>query len=54
MNKMTFNEMYSRILEILPDASCGEDNEGQIVIYTNKKEVKDEDGNDVLVDFEPE
>jgi len=32
---MTFNELYSKVLEILPHATMGEDNDGQLVIYTN-------------------
>ena len=36
---MTFDEMYSRVLDILPEATCEEDNYGQIIIYTNMKEV---------------
>jgi len=33
---MTLNEMLNRVREILPNASVGEDNDGQIVIYTDK------------------
>ena len=32
---MSFNELYAKILEILPNATMGEDEEGQIVVYTN-------------------
>lgn len=43
---MTMNELLSRIQEILPNASVGEDNDGQIVIYTNLVEA-----NESLVDM---
>jgi len=36
---MTFNELYAAILEVLPNAEIGEDNEGQVVIYTGLREV---------------
>lgn len=32
---MNFDEFYSRVLEIMPGAEVGEDNEGQLIIYTN-------------------
>jgi hypothetical protein len=32
----TFTELLSAILTILPDAQIGEDNDGQLVIFTNK------------------
>lgn len=32
---MTFNELVCAILEVCPTASFGEDNEGQIIIYTD-------------------
>jgi hypothetical protein len=32
----TFDELLSAILKILPDAQLGEDNDGQLIIYTNK------------------
>ena len=31
----TFDDLCAAILEILPQASFGEDNDGQVVIYTN-------------------
>jgi len=34
---MTFDELMRAILNILPNAQSGDDNDGQIVIYTNKK-----------------
>lgn len=36
---MTFDELKQAVLEILPDATLGwDDNDGQIVIYTNLTE----------------
>lgn len=35
---MTFDELMRAILAILPNAQLGEDNDGQIVVYTNKKQ----------------
>ena len=46
-----FDELLRDILEILPNATVGEDNEGQLVIYTNLKVVSS-DGH--LVDMEDE
>jgi len=40
---MTFDELYAKVLEIQPFATMGEDNEGQIVIYTGLREVPDQD-----------
>ena len=34
---MTYNEMYKKVLEIFPDAQFEEDNDGQLVIYTDTK-----------------
>jgi hypothetical protein len=34
---MTFDDLMRAILNILPNAQLGEDNDGQIVVYTNKK-----------------
>ena len=31
---MTFDELYSKINEALPDPVFGTDNEGQIIVYT--------------------
>lgn len=39
----TFNELLTQVLSIIPNASVGEDNDGQLIIYTNLTE--DEDGN---------
>lgn len=44
---MTFDELYRKILEILPNATMGEDNEGQLVISTGLWE---QDGG-VLVEY---
>ena len=47
MKFKTTNDLLRAILKILPHASIGEDNDGQIVIYTNMQEtpngVKDMD-----------
>jgi len=32
---MTMDEFMKKVLEVVPDAEFGDDNEGQIVIYTN-------------------
>ena len=32
---MTFDEMLRKVLEVLPNATAEEDNDGQIVLYTN-------------------
>jgi hypothetical protein len=32
---MTFDEVYSAILKILPNAALDTDNEGQLIVYTN-------------------
>lgn len=34
---MTYDELVKAILAILPDATFGDDNGGQIVIYTDLK-----------------
>lgn len=46
---MKTDDLLRAILAILPGASIDEDFEGQLVIYTDKKE--DPDGN--LIDFVP-
>lgn len=35
---MTLSERLSGALEMLPEASLGEDNDGQLVVYTNLRE----------------
>jgi len=37
VNPTTLDELNSKITEILPDAWIGEDNEGQLIVYTNLK-----------------
>jgi hypothetical protein len=32
---MTFNELYRAILEVLPAAQLDEDQDGQIIVYTD-------------------
>lgn len=36
---MTFDEFMAKVLEAFPEAMVGEDNDGQLVIYTNLREV---------------
>jgi hypothetical protein len=43
---MTYKELCDKIMAIIPTASFGEDNDGQIIIYTNMK------GNNTLVDMD--
>lgn len=35
---MTYNEFMVAVLEVFPEAECGEDNDGQLVIYTGLRE----------------
>ncbi len=37
----TFEELVTKVLAILPEARFGDDNDGQIIIYTNMKFVSD-------------
>ena len=37
-----FDDLCSKVLEILPNASLGEDNDGQIVVYTNLTVIEDD------------
>lgn len=46
-----FDELLQDILEIMPNATVGEDQEGQLVIYTNLRIVSS-DGH--LAEFEAE
>lgn len=48
--KISFNRWLGLVLSIIPRAEVGEDNDGQIVIYTGLKE----DGKGGVVDFETE
>lgn len=48
-NLKTTDDLIRAILAILPEATIDEDLEGQIVIYTNKKQT---DENGTLADFE--
>jgi hypothetical protein len=41
--KYKWTQFVDRVLEIIPEATLGEDEEGQIVIYTNLREVADRD-----------
>lgn len=35
---MTFDEFMKKVLEAFPEAMVGEDNDGQLIIYTNLHE----------------
>ena len=48
---MTFNQLATEILKVCPQASFGDDNDGQIVIYTNKAQT-DPDNDKPLTDFD--
>ena len=39
---MTFDELLTKVLAIMPDAEAGEDNDGQIVIYSGLRIIKNE------------
>lgn len=47
---MTFDDLMRKVLEILPRATLGEDNDGQIIVYTDLTL----DANDKIKDFDPE
>lgn len=32
---MTLDDLIKEVLDILPEATVGEDNEGQLIVYTN-------------------
>ena len=49
---MTFDDLYREILKILPEATTGEDNEGQLIIYTDRMIDPHGDG-EKLMSFEP-
>jgi len=34
-NKLTFDEIYKAIMSVLPSAQLGEDNAGQLIVYTD-------------------
>lgn len=34
---MTYEELYRRISEICPNATMGEDDEGQLIVFTDLK-----------------
>lgn len=46
---MTYQQLVRAIAKILPNATLGEDNDGQLIVYTNLSEVENEDE---LVDFD--
>ena len=39
---MTLQELVNKLREHIPNLQVGEDNDGQIVVYTNKKIVEGE------------
>ena len=43
----SFNDMARKILAVFPDATFGEDNEGQLIIYTDTRV----DSGDNLIPF---
>ena len=51
--QIKYEDLVKAIAEVLPEASFGEDNDGQLVIYTNMTEVRTADGQWVLEHFEP-
>ena len=40
---MTYNELVAKIQAVLPEASFGEDLDGQVVIYTNLTQANKDD-----------
>lgn len=48
---MTYVELAQAIAAILPNATFGEDNDGQIVVYTNLRQTESDD-NAPLTEFE--
>jgi hypothetical protein len=38
MNKIDGNQLRSKLEKLMPHCSLDEDNEGQVIIYTNLKE----------------
>lgn len=47
---MNFNQLAAEILKVLPNASFGEDNDGQIIVYTNLAQTNS-DNDKPLVDM---
>lgn len=50
----TFNEFMEKMLTAFPNAQVGEDNDGQLIIYTDLQRKTTEGYNDIVVPFEPE
>lgn len=48
---MTYTELAKKILELLPEATFDMDGDGQIIIYTNLRQVVDYDDAE-LINFE--
>lgn len=52
---MTFDELLAKLLEVCPRGSMGEDLDGQLVFYTDLREVGSEGDEPSKVEpFEPE
>lgn len=50
MSNSSFNDMARKILAVFPDATFGEDNEGQLIVYTDMRV----DSNDQICPFIPD
>lgn len=48
---MTNYELFKRVLEVLPNATFGEDMDGQIIIYTDMM-IKPGDEDETLIPFD--
>lgn len=51
---MTEDEFMQKMLEVFPLAEMSQDNDGQIVIYTNLHLARQEDGEFLIVPFDDE
>lgn len=47
----TYSSLVAAIAAVLPNASFGEDNDGQLVVYTNLKQISGDDDAE-LVDMD--
>lgn len=50
---MTFDELYEKIRDLLPEARVIEDDDGELIVYTKKALVGHRDGGTVI-DFKEE
>lgn len=48
---MTTHELLNKILGLCPNATLGEDNDGQIVIYTDMRIVLNGDGTETMTEM---